>query len=109
MRSTAFSISRTPKAAAALALILLGCSGSSLAGQIQSAATTQVQSAMPATMQGPTRPEVQPRLDVDRDPIPSPDAEDNTPASTSSLPASSRPGEIQKLKDGHLYHAPGCG
>jgi Ca-activated chloride channel family protein len=100
MRSTAFSISRTLKAAAALALLLLGCGGSSLAGQIQSAATTQVQSTMPATMQDPTHPEVQPRLDVDRDPIPSPDAEDSTPASTSSLLAPSRPGEIQKLKDG---------
>jgi VWFA-related protein len=100
MRSTAFSISRTPKAAAALALILLGCSGSSLAGQIQSAATTRVQSTTPATLQDPTHPEVQPRLDVDRDPIPSPDAEDNTPASATSVLAPSRPGEIQKRQDG---------
>jgi Ca-activated chloride channel homolog len=100
MRSTAFSKSRTLKAAAALALVLLGCGGLSLAGQIQPAATTQAQSTMPAIMQDPTHPEVQPRLDVDRDPIPSPDAEDNSPASTSPLLAPGRPGEIQKLKDG---------
>ncbi|HEY1902290.1 MAG TPA: VWA domain-containing protein [Terracidiphilus sp.] len=52
-------------------------------------------------MSDPTHPEVQPRLDVDHDPIPSPDVEDNTPASTaapSSTPA--RPGEIQKNQNG---------
>jgi Ca-activated chloride channel homolog len=98
MRSTPFSISRTLKAAARLAV--LGCGGSSLAGQIQPAATTQVQSTMPATMQDPTHREVQRRLDIDRDPIPSPDAEENLPASTASPLAPARPGEIQKRQDG---------
>jgi Ca-activated chloride channel homolog len=37
------------------------------------AAIAQAQTAMPAASQDPTLPEVQPRLDVDRDPVPSPD------------------------------------
>jgi hypothetical protein len=40
----------------------------------QAQATPQVMpAAMPDAIQDPTRPEVQPRLDIDRDPIPSPD------------------------------------
>ena len=53
-----------------------------------------------APLRDPTQPEIQPRLDADRDPIPSPDVEDNAPANAASpLPAAHR-GEIQKLKDG---------
>jgi VWFA-related protein len=48
----------------------------------------------------PTRPEMQPRLDADRDPIPSPDLEDNAPVSSASPTAPAKPGEIQKLKEG---------
>jgi VWFA-related protein len=51
-------------------------------------------------MHDPTRPEIQPRLDVDRDPIPSPDAEDITPVSTAAAPAPGKPGEIVKRQDG---------
>lgn len=100
MLSTASSRLRTLRHSAEAALVLLACGGLSLSGQVQAAATTPVQFTMPATMQDPTHPEVQMRLDVDRDPIPSPDAEDNSAASTPSLIAPSRPGEIQKLKDG---------
>jgi VWFA-related protein len=55
---------------------------------------------MPVTLQDPTHPEVQPRLDVDRDPVPSPDPEDTTPVSSVPLLAPGRPGEIQKRQDG---------
>jgi VWFA-related protein len=55
---------------------------------------------MPAIVQDPTRPEVQPRLDTDHDPIPSPDTEDNIPVNPSSSLSPPRPGEIQKLKEG---------
>jgi Ca-activated chloride channel family protein len=40
------------------------------------------QTMAPAGTQDPTRPEIQPKLDTDRDPAPSPDVEDNAPVST---------------------------
>jgi VWFA-related protein len=55
---------------------------------------------MPATMRDPTRPEIQPRLDIDHDPIPSPDAEEIAPAIAASSIVPAHPGEIQKIKDG---------
>jgi Ca-activated chloride channel family protein len=55
---------------------------------------------MPAPMQDPTHPEIQPRLDVDHDPIPSPDVEIATPAATAAPAGAGRPGEIQKRQDG---------
>src|ERR1035438_2182040 len=100
MFSRGFSISPSLWTTARAALILLACGGSFLGGQNQPAATTQVQSTMPVTVHDPTRPEVQRRLDVDRDPIPSPDAEDNPLGSTASPLAPARPGEIQKRQDG---------
>jgi Ca-activated chloride channel family protein len=50
----------------------------------------------------PTRPEIQPRLDIDRDPIPSPDPEVTAPApsATSSPSSPSTPGGIEKTHDG---------
>jgi VWFA-related protein len=48
----------------------------------------------------PTHPEAQPPLDVDRDPIPSPDIEEIAPLATASPLAPAKPGEIQKVKDG---------
>jgi VWFA-related protein len=55
---------------------------------------------MQAEVQDPTHPEVQPRLDADRDPIPSPDMLENPQVSTASAVAPVRTGEIQKIKDG---------
>ena len=100
MRSTGFSISRTLLSTPVVALILLGCRGLPLLCQTQSVASTQTQPTMPATMRDPTHPEVQLRLDVDRDPIPSPDSEDNASVSTASPLASDQPRELQKRQDG---------
>ena len=100
MHSKGFSKSRTLWSTSVVALVLLGCSGSPLLCQVQSAPPTQAQPTMPATMRDPTHPEVQQRLDVDHDPVPSPDPEDNAPASTASPLAPARPGEIQKRQDG---------
>jgi VWFA-related protein len=50
----------------------------------------------------PTQPEVQQRLDVDRDPIPSPDPEEIAPAGIESSLTPVQPGEIQRRQDG-LY------
>jgi VWFA-related protein len=54
-----------------------------------------------APLTDPTKPEAQPRLDVDRDPIPSPDPDEVPAASNaSSSTTQARPGEIQKNKSG---------
>lgn len=50
-------------------------------------------------LRDPTRPEIQPSLSVDRDPIPSPDVEE-LPVSIASPSALNGPGEIQKRQDG---------
>jgi VWFA-related protein len=57
---------------------------------------------MLSPLQDPTKAEVQRPLDVDHDPIPSPDAEVIAPAITATAPSSgpTRPGEIQKRQDG---------
>jgi Ca-activated chloride channel family protein len=100
MLSRDFTKSRATRSAALVALMLIGSSGSLLLCQVQPAVTTQAQPTMPATMQDPTRPEIQPRLDADHDPIPSPDFEENASVSTSSPLTPARSGEIQKLKEG---------
>ena len=76
-----------------MASALLVCCNSSLPGWAQ---TAQSQAAT----SDPTRPEIQPRLDVDHDPIPSPDAEDNAPVNANAPLAPAKPGEIQKRQDG---------
>jgi len=74
-----------------------------------------MQSSSSAAMQDPTRPELQPNLDVDRDPIPSPDPEpppvaSNVPAPGASVPGNpnspTTPGEPLKRQDGmYVLHA----
>jgi Ca-activated chloride channel family protein len=100
MRSTGFSIPRILRPTSVTALVLFACTGSSLLCQIQPAAPTPAQPAIPTIMQDPTHPEDQPRLNVDHDPIPSPDAEDNAPLSAVAPLTTGRTGEIQKRQDG---------
>jgi Ca-activated chloride channel homolog len=58
------------------------------------------------TVNDPTRPEVQPRLDVDRDPIPSPDPDQITTANSPAPSGPARPGEVQKGQGGiYTLHA----
>jgi Ca-activated chloride channel family protein len=65
----------------------------------------ETQPTAPAVIRDPTRPEIQANLDVDRDPIPSPDPESNAPVST-GLPLADRPVEVQKRQDGlYTMHA----
>jgi Ca-activated chloride channel homolog len=70
-------------------------------------AAAPAQSAPLAAMQDPTHPESQPRLDIDRDPIASPDLETPMPAqaaNAASAPAGN--GEAQKRQDGmYVLHA----
>jgi VWFA-related protein len=48
----------------------------------------------------PTQPEVQPNLSLDRDPVLSPDAEDNLPINADGISATGKPGDIQKDQKG---------
>jgi Ca-activated chloride channel homolog len=91
------SNSRTLLTASFAALVLLGCIGPFSFCQ---SASAPKQTTVPAPMQDPTRPELQPRLDTDHDPIPSPDAEERAPVSTASPQTPGQPGEIQKRQDG---------
>ena len=96
--SKGFSMSRSLCVAAAAALLVFG--GSPLPCQTQSTPSTQPRPPMPGPMHDPTRPESQLRLDVDHDPIPSPDAEESAPSLTTAPLGPTRPGEIQKRQDG---------
>jgi Ca-activated chloride channel family protein len=86
----------------------------------QSTAATQTQPAMPGNLPDPTQPETQPRLDVDHDPIPSPDREvapppeetATQPSSATSAPGAKASGNsatdngLQKRQDGtYVLHA----
>lgn len=67
--------------------------------QTQSPAASQA--ATPATRYDPTQPETQPSLTVDRDPVLSPDAEDNVPPGALASPtAAGAEGKIQRSKSG---------
>jgi Ca-activated chloride channel family protein len=100
MTSKGFPIARTLSATAVAAL--LACGGARLLCQTPAVPSAQPLPPMPASMQDPTRPEAQPRLDVDHDPIPSPDAPEVAPSITAAPLGPARPGEIQKRQDG-LY------
>lgn len=94
-----FSISRNIWSST-LVLLLAGYSGLQLLCQSQPPTPAQVPPAKTDSMLDPTHPEVQLSLDVDRDPVPSPDSEDNEPGSTASSSATGRPGELEKRQDG---------
>ncbi len=99
------------------ALVLVLCIESFSLSQVQ-APSPVIPATRPGEIQDPTRPEVQPRLDVDRDPIPSPDPDvtapvvSSAPSNTSTTANSStpsnaaKPGELQKLPNGmYTLHA----
>jgi len=71
MRFRSFRNSALSLAFAALVVFFPGWSA--LPGQNPPAQPAQAQPALPPGMDNPTRPEVQPSLEQDRDPIPSPD------------------------------------
>ena len=63
-------------------------------------AEAQLQPALRDSSRDSTHPQMQPRLDLDRDPILSLDAEDNAPATVTLAVAPVRAGEVQKRADG---------
>jgi Ca-activated chloride channel homolog len=110
MRSIPSRKSHSALSAALAALVVLACGGILSYSQTASTASTQAQPAAPGTDQDPTKPETQPPLDVDRDPIPSPDLPvAATPAplpSTSSTKTPHAPSEITKQQNGmYVLHA----
>jgi VWFA-related protein len=60
----------------------------------------QAQPTMAVAMQDRTHPEIQLRLDVDHDPVTSPEVEEIAAVSAALPLAPARPGEIQKRQDG---------
>lgn len=56
----------------------------------------------PSVFSDPTQPETQPSLLVDRDPVLSPDYEDDAPVSATIPLAPARAAEIEKLRGGHF-------
>ena len=66
------------------ALSLLAWSGAFLFSQAVVAPASQAQAGNPSAVDDPTRPEIQPPLDIDRDPIASPDV--NAPPATAAIP-----------------------
>jgi len=106
------------------ALALLACCGWALGAQAPSAAVwpsqtpAQPQASSRSALPDPTRPETQPSLDIDRDPIPSPD--DNVTAPSMTRPPASanganpsevsthsnQPNQIEKQQNGmYTLHA----
>jgi Ca-activated chloride channel family protein len=90
-----FSTSRLHRSLVFAVVMLLCGAGTELRSQ---GAPAQIPAA-PSAENNPTRPEIQPSLNLDRDPIPSPDLAE--PPASAALPSiSGRPGEVQKQKDG---------
>jgi VWFA-related protein len=85
---------------ALMALVLPGFGGRLLFCQAMPAPFTQAQTKMRVATRDPTLPEVQPRLDLDRDPVPTPDSEIIPSVSETSPLVPAGPGEIQKSQDG---------
>lgn len=98
MFSISFFNSRPLWTTGVAALLLL--SGSPLLCQLQSPPSSRAQYPLPGPIHDPTHPEIQPRLDVDHDPIPSPDVEESAPSIAAAPLGSGRPGEVQKRQDG---------
>jgi Ca-activated chloride channel family protein len=68
--------------------------------QAAAGAGIRTQAAIPGSLPDPTLPEAQPRLDVDRDPIPSPDPDVIPRTDTASQPAAGAGNSAQKRQDG---------
>lgn len=91
---------RALRSVALMVLILPGIDGRLLFCQALPAPSAQARTTMQVEMRDRTHPEVQPRLDIDRDPVPSPDPEIISPVSETSPLVPAGPDAIQKSQDG---------
>lgn len=97
--------SRAPRSTRPVVLFLasviaLSGTGTDLNAQTQTAPIPPTQPARPVITYDPTKPEVQPNLSVDRDPVVSPDLPEKPAAEGASTTGPARAGEIQKNKSG---------
>jgi Ca-activated chloride channel homolog len=83
-----------------VAAILFCCPQSSHSAQTPPQPAAQVQSHIPAPTWNPTQPETQPPLNVDRDPVPSPEPPPAAAAATTAPAAPNSPGQLQKNQNG---------
>jgi Ca-activated chloride channel family protein len=90
-----FPRSFTTKSIVLASLVLCFCCGKLLSAQTQATAPSGTQSIK----RDPTQPEAQLNLSVDRDPVLSPDAEDNAPVNPAVPKGTQQAGEIQRQQD----------
>jgi VWFA-related protein len=82
----------------AVVLVLVFCAGRSLCAQ--SAPTGPKPAAISAATFDPTKPEAQPNLSHDQDPVLSPDSQDNLPATPDTTVYTIKPGQIERQQSG---------
>jgi VWFA-related protein len=100
MSSEILSRSRVPRVICPIVFVLLCCAASRAQVQAQPPSAAQTQATSPVTKYDPTKPEAQPNLSVDHDPVLSPDPEDNLPPHP-AVAAGAAPGqEIEKGRSG---------
>jgi Ca-activated chloride channel homolog len=80
-------------------LVLVDCQGWPLHAQTQPVPSSQHSATISSTARNPAQPEMQPNLAVDRDPVLSPDPEDNA-ANTHVLPGTDKSGQLQRDQSG---------
>lgn len=84
-----------------VSLLVLFSTGYPCRAQTQAAAPAQTPQTKPVTVFDPTQPEIQPNLSTDRDPILSPDPEDNAPpVPVVSAAGPGHAGQVQKGQNG---------
>jgi Ca-activated chloride channel family protein len=106
MTSTIFLNFRLPRPTPLVVVLLLCGNGSSLLSVAQTSQPTQMQTTAPGMARNFAHPTVQPRLDVDRDPIPSPDSDDIAPVTTASpLDADQSVAPQKKAGSVYMLHA----
>lgn len=91
--------SRLLRRVSPVVLFLICSQGRLSLSQTQPTPSQQVPGAN-SVAANPTQPEVQPNLSLDRDPVLSPDAEDNLPINADGISATGKPGDIQKDQKG---------
>jgi Ca-activated chloride channel homolog len=92
--------SRPPRSICLAAWVVVCLAALPLSSQTQPPQTRPIPPAVPSGLPDPTKPEAQPPLTTDRDPIPSPDVEETTTTNPASGTATSQPGEIQRGQNG---------
>lgn len=95
-----------PRVLSLAAAALLLCHTPLSFAQNATSSRTQTPTAVPGSVPDPTLPEVQPRLDMDHDPIPSPDPDVIPHPETAAQPANGSDNGLQKRQDGtYVLHA----